>query len=441
MDDRQLALIIAEKAAEKGGTVYYVGGCVRDRLLGRECKDIDIEIHGLTSEETESILDSVGERLEYGKSFGIYSIRNSSIDIALPRGSKGTDPFAGTSEASRHRDLTINALMEKVLTGEITDHLGGVNDLKIGIIRHVDDDTFVEDPLRVFRAAQFAARFSFDIAEDTVSLCRNTDVSEIPPERIMSETEKALMKSERPSVYFESLRRMGKLDKWFPEAAALIGVPQNREFHLEGDAWTHTMLVLDEAAKRREKVKYPLGFMMSALCHDFGKPVCTTEENGVVHSYGHETEGLPVVQRFLERLTNEKKLTDYVLNMTELHMEPNIMARARSKMKKTNKLYDQATEPFDLIQLSICDGLGKLPQCSDTEEFLMQRYEKYKAIMARPYVMGRDLIEAGIEPCEEFAELLAYAHKLRLAGCDKENTLRQSIAYAGKVLKIGSDKK
>lgn len=105
-------------------------------------------------------------------------------------------------------------------------------------------------------------------------------------------------------------------------------------------------MVLDEAAKRRDIARYPLGFMMSALCHDFGKAVCTTEVNGVIHSYSHETEGLPLVQQFLERITTETKLIKYVLNMTELHMTPNIMAGARSKLKSTNRLFDSAVESF-----------------------------------------------------------------------------------------------
>ena len=229
---------------------------------------------------------------------------------------------------------------------------------------------------------------------------------------------------------------MGQLEVWFAEIKALIGVRQNTKYHREGDVWTHTMMVLDEAAKRRDIVKYPLGFMMSALCHDLGKAVCTTVTDGVVHSYGHETEGLPVVQSFLKDLTAETKLKKYVLNMTKLHMEPNKMARAGSRLKKTNKLFDSAVEPFDLIQLSICDGLGKLPRCSDSEEFLMQRYNRFNEIMSRPYVMGRDLIEAGLVPGKNFTQILAYAHKLRLAGCDKENALRQSLAYARTVLKI-----
>ena len=253
----------------------------------------------------------------------------------------------------------------------------------------------------------------------------------------MAELEYILMNAEKPSEYFERLRESALLDEGYPELKALIGVPQNRAYHLEGDAWTHTMLVLDEAAKRRDIVRYPLGFILSALCHDFGKAVCTTvSEDGTVHSYGHETAGLPAVRAFLERIHAEKKLCEYVLNMTELHMEPNIMAHARSKMKKTNKLFDSAIEPFDLIQLSICDGLGKLPQCGDTEDFLMQRYQAFNEIMSRPYLTESDLIKAGLAPSEAFSEILGYAHKLRLAGFDKGNQLRQSIAYARSVLKI-----
>jgi len=189
----------------------------------------------------------------------------------------------------------------------------------------------------------------------------------------------------------------------------------------------------------RDKVRYPLGFLLAALCHDFGKAVCTTEIDGVIHSYGHETAGLPLVQQFLERITTETKLIQYVLNMTELHMQPNIMAAARSRLKSTNKLLDRAVEPFDLIQLSVCDGLGKLPPCGETESFLMQRYEQFTAIMARPYVMGKDLIAAGLQPGVQFSEILSYAHKLRLAGIEKENALRQSLAYARKMRKENPD--
>lgn len=450
MTDAELARHVAQRAEKLGGCVYYVGGCVRDKLLGCENKDIDIEVHGISSTALEEILNAAGTCIKIGKSFGIYGVKGYSVDIALPRtehpigtGHKDfavtADPFMGTCEAARRRDFTINSLMENVLSGEIIDHFGGQTDLQKGVLRHIDDITFAEDPLRVLRAAQFAARFDFSIAAETVALCRNIDLSPLSGERIMLEMEKALLKSNKPSIFFEQMKRMQQLNVWFPELKALIGLSQNQEHHREGDAWTHTMMVLDEAAKKRGSVQYPLGFMLSALCHDFGKAVCWTEVNGVIHSYRHETEGLPLVQQFLTRITTENKLIQYVLNMTELHMAPNIMAGARAKLKSTNKLFDSAAEPLDLIQLSICDGLGKIPQCRDTEEFLMQRYRKFREIMAKPCVMGRDLIEAGLKPGEQFSEILAYAHKLRLAGCDKDSALRQSLAYARKVLKVTSN--
>lgn len=243
-----------------------------------------------------------------------------------------------------------------------------------------------------------------------------------------------LLESEKPSEYFENLRHERKLDGFFTELKGLINLPQNEHYHKEGDVWTHTMLVVDEASKRRDIVKKPFGFMLSALCHDFGKIVTTEKVNGIIHAYGHEKEGLPLVKSFLERLSVNQEIIDYVLNMTEYHMLPNIMAEAKSRTKNTNKLFDSAAEPFDLIQLAICDGLGKIPQKNDSEEFLMIRFSKFTEIMSRPYVIKEDLINAGIT--ERLDEVLAHSHKMRLAGFDKENSLRQTVAYARKVLKI-----
>lgn len=253
----------------------------------------------------------------------------------------------------------------------------------------------------------------------------------------MDELKSALLYSEKPSEFFDKLRDSGTLENKLPELYALVGVPQNSNYHKEGDAYTHTMMVIDEAAKRRDDAKNRLGFMLSALCHDFGKAVSTTvSEDGTVHSYCHETEGMPIVKGFMERFTDDSELTDYVLNMTKLHMEPNIMANARSKIKKTNRLFDSSAEPYDLILLSICDGFGKIPQNIGSEEFLMQRYYAFLEIMSHPYVTERDLTDADIAQDEKLPKILEYSHKLRLAGVEKDNALRQSIAYARSVLKI-----
>lgn len=443
--DIQAARTIAEQVAKKGGAVYYVGGFVRDKLAGRENKDVDIEVHGIRPKELEEILDSLGQRLTIGESFGIYGLKGYSLDIAMPR--KETmrgqghrdfdicvDPFIGLRGAALRRDFTVNALMENVLTGETVDLFGGIADLQAGILRHINSETFAEDPLRVLRGAQFAARFGFTVAPETVALCRKMPLCHLPRERIMGELEKALLKAERPSVFFAVLREMDQLGDWFPEVQALIGVEQNTNYHTEGDVWNHTMLVLDEVAALRSRVENPLGLMLSALCHDFGKIVGTTVTDGVAHAYGHEIKGLPLVERFMKRLTGETALIRYVLNLAEFHMKPNMMAAAGSALKATNKLFDSVEEPSALIALSIADGKGTLSPKGyiSHEEFLQKRLEIYREYMARPYVMGRDLIEAGLRPGKEFSAILTHAHKLRLAGVSKKNALRQCLAMANK---------
>ena len=167
--DKLTAEKIAAAVADRGGRAYYVGGYVRDLLCGRENKDIDIEIHGISPADLEEILDDFGERIAIGESFGIYNIKGYHIDIAMPRkeNARGSghrdfdisvDPFIGTKDAAKRRDFTVNALMQDVISGEVIDHYGGTDDLNSGILRHVSDDSFPEDPLRVLRAAQFAAR-------------------------------------------------------------------------------------------------------------------------------------------------------------------------------------------------------------------------------------------------------------------------------------------
>ncbi|MCI7618313.1 MAG: tRNA nucleotidyltransferase [Firmicutes bacterium] len=440
---------IAEKIAymvgEKGGRAFYVGGFVRDKILGIDNKDVDMEVHGIKPEELLDILTEVGEPLSYGRSFGIYSLRGHDIDVAMPRRERAigkghrdfevlVDPFIGTEAAARRRDFTINAIMEDVLTGELVDHFGGMQDLKKGIIRHIDTETFVEDPLRVFRAAQFASRFGFSVADETMELCRGMDLSSLSRERVEDELKKALLKGKNPSIFFEVLRRAGGLDAWFPELKALIGLEQDPKFHPEGDVWTHTMEVLDRAAAYRSVAEKPYAFMLLALTHDFGKALTTEKINGRIHSYDHEIKGLTLIEEFLRRITNEKDVISYVLNMVPLHMKPNVAAASKSAVKVTNRMFDRAEAPVDLIYFAMSDKpvmSGDNPFTGDPD-FLFERYKIYKETLAKPYVTGRDLVEAGLEPGEYFAEVLAYAHKLRLAGIEKEDALKQTLAYARK---------
>ena len=440
--NRDMARRLAEAVRKCGGTAYYVGGYVRDRLLQTENKDIDIEVHGIDADTLARVLDSLGERLSIGESFGIFALKGYGIDIAMPRRERAigmghrdfetfTDPFIGTYEAAKRRDFTIGALMMDVLTEEITDHFGGADDLKNGVLRHVCTQTFTEDPLRVLRMAQFAARFGFSSAEETMALCRTMSLSHLSRERVWEELRKALLKAPKPSVFFDVLRRADQLDDWFPEVGALIGVEQNPDYHAEGDVFNHTMMVLDEAAAYRGDVSDPLGFMLTALCHDFGKTVCTQVIDGKLCSRHHETLGLPLVERFLLRLTNESRIIAYVMNLTEHHMRPNAIAAFGSSVKATNKMFDSVRAPRDLFYFAKADHFGRISTLAAPfrEEFLLERLRIYEDTMSQPYVMGRDLLAAGLKAGPHFSALLAHAHKLRLAGIKKEEALKQTLAY------------
>jgi len=438
---------IAQAVSKKGGTAYYVGGYVRDELMQIENDDIDIEIHGIECDTLEKILDSAGERIEIGKSFGIYNLKGLNVDFAMPRkeyalgmGHKDfkidTAPHIGTEKAAGRRDFTVNAIMKNVLTGEIVDHFGGMEDIKKGVIRHVNNKSFAEDPLRVLRGAQFASRFEFEIAEETIALCKKMDLTQLSKERVFDEMKKALLKAEKPSLFFENLRKADALGFWFREVYSLIGAEQSKLYHKEGDVWNHTMMVLDEAAKRRDNAQKPLWFMIAALCHDFGKPISTESINGVLRSYNHEINGVPVIVEFLQRITSEKNLIKYVVNLTELHMRPNKMAADKSGIKATNKLFDKTFFPIDLLELSASDRFGKIPRPENNENeiFLKERLKIYNEYMSRPYVEGKDLIKEGIEPGESYKKLLEYAHNLRLAGVSKDEALKQTIAMYKKEL-------
>lgn len=440
--DMALSVQIARAVRDAGGRACYVGGFVRDRLMGIECKDIDIEVSGIAPAALRRALSEIGNVYEKGASFGVLGIRGSGVDIAMPRtesrtGARHTDfdvcvqPDLPPREACRRRDFTINAMMQDVLTGEILDFYGGRQDLTDRVIRCVCPETFVEDALRAFRGAQFAARLNAQIDSVTLSLCRSMDVSQLSVERIFGETEKALLKADHPSVYFDSLRRMDHLKESFPEIQALIDVPQNPIHHPEGDVFAHTMLVLDSAARLRAQARQPLAFMLAALVHDVGKITATqVQADGRITAYGHEVLGLADVERQLRRITNNKQLIACVLNHVQLHMRPNMLAAANSKKRKSREMFDLSMCPEDLILLSRADASGKLdaPYDDRNEAWLRLRLRDYYDCIARPMVTGKDLIAAGIAPGIGFADAIHRARLLHFSGQEKRNALKQVLA-------------
>lgn len=451
--DKELSLKLAYDISLIGGKAYYVGGYVRDSYLGINNKDIDIEVYGVTADRLRNILNKYGEVLEHGKSFGVFGIKGYDIDISIPRterctGSKHTDfdvtfdPFLSVEEGAKRRDLTINAMMYDIANDELVDPYNGKQDLDLGIIRYVNKETFIEDPLRVLRVAQFASRFNnMQVSPDTIELCSTIDISTLSKERVYTELEKALMKSKQPSIFFNILKQMNQLNVWFPEVEQMIGVPQSSIHHQEGDVYTHTMLVIDNLATMyRDISDMPMALILSGLCHDMGKIVATTITDDGVHSYNHEHEGLDLTFNCLHRITRETKIINTVLNTVELHMRPHQLFNSKSKIKKTNKLFDDATVPEDLIRLAHCDTLSakkenNLEKTLATNElnFLLERYQRYLNCTKDNYIIGKDLINGGCKPGKYFSEVLSLAHKLQLAEVPIEQAWPQVLGLAKKL--------
>ncbi|WP_455542082.1 CCA tRNA nucleotidyltransferase [Intestinibacter sp.] len=431
----EIATKIATKVSDMGGRTFLVGGYVRDEILGIETKDIDIEVHGIEVDTLVNILESIGDVQKIGASFGVFNLKGYDIDIAMPRKEKSSgnghkdfeiyvDSFIGYKEAAIRRDFTMNSLMKDVLTGEVIDSFGGIEDLKNKNIKHINDVSFCEDSLRVFRAAQFASRFEFFVDKETIKLCSTMDVSSLAFERVFEELKKALLKAEKPSIFFTTLRDMNQLSFWFKEIEDLIGIKQSQIHHPEGDVFTHSMMVLDEAAKLRSQAENKLAFMLAALCHDFGKTITTKVRKGKLTAYGHELESVNIAKAFLSRLTNKISLKKEVLNLVKLHMKPNQMYNS-SKKKSMMKLWDDAIHPADLILLAKADSLGRgiKKDYTEIENTLRASLKDYKKLMQEPEVSGKDLISLGLKPGVQFSEYIKLGHKLHLSGLNKEEIL------------------
>ena len=239
-----------------------------------------------------------------------------------------------------------------------------------------------------------------------------------------------LLTSDRPSQYFRQLQNSGDLNARLPELAACVGVPQNPIYHPEGDVFEHTLLVIDCAAELRDQAVNPLGLMLSALTHDLGKALATeVHPDGRITAYGHEQLGIEPCRQLVSRLTDDQTLIDYAVNMTWLHMRPNMLAEAKSRRKKTRQLFDLSVCPEDLILLSRADASGKLDKPYDPglEAFLRERLKDYRNILTRPMVTEADLLTAGVAPGPDLEACLVRARQLHLSGQERPRALRQVL--------------
>ncbi|MEP6742350.1 MAG: hypothetical protein ABJB61_07610, partial [bacterium] len=305
---------LAEAVRNAGGRALLVGGCVRDLLMKIEPTDWDLEVYGIEPVKLRALLDESGPVNVVGEAFTVYKL-DADLDVSLPRRERKSgrghrafaiegDPMMSIEDATRRRDFTINAILQDPLTEEIIDPFNGRADIKAKLLRVVSNETFAEDSLRVLRAAQLAARFEFDIAPETIELCRAIDVTDLPAERVWGEMEKLLLRSRQPSIGLKWLRNLRVIDQLSPEIKALFDVPQDPEWHPEGDVFIHTGLVIDGARELINDLPYAkqVTVMLAALAHDFGKPATTEFVDGRLRSRGHEEAGVAPTESFLDRL-------------------------------------------------------------------------------------------------------------------------------------------
>ncbi len=442
MNQSEMIRTIAQRAHDLGGRALLVGGCVRDGLLSIPCYDIDCEIHGIAPDMLRAMLGKFGEIDETGSAYGIYTVKGMGLDIALPRQEMRTGPghkdFAvsvnpdlSPEAAAARRDFTVNAIMRDALTGEYVDPYGGMDDLKKGVLRAVPGGQFEEDPLRVLRGAQFAARFHLTPDEETIQKMRSMPVTNLSAARVWAETKKALEMADTPSVFFRILEKAGALDYWFKELAALRKAPQNPVYHPEGDAFEHTMMVLDEAAQIRNRMQDPLAFMLAALCHDLGKAVSTKKnEKGAWASVGHEDTGVPLCEKMLARLGISRNVITYVQNMCALHMRVHTCYYGKARISRTNVLFDESISPEELSWLVVCDsrGTGKPRSDADIEEaFIFERLAAYQQVLAAGMPSAHMLMDMGMKPGPEIRKALIYARAQRLCGKELNQACREAV--------------
>jgi tRNA nucleotidyltransferase (CCA-adding enzyme) len=452
-------MALARVIHDAGGRALLVGGCVRDELMGNKPKDWDLEVYRVAPARLRAILDGFGSVNAVGEAFTVYKLGHD-LDVSIPRRERKSgrghrafviegDPAMSVEEATRRRDFTINAILRDPLTGEVIDPFGGRRDISSRVLRAVSADTFVEDSLRVLRAAQFAARFGFQIEPETVALCRTMDLSDLPAERVWGELEKLLLRARLPSVGLNWLKELRAVEKVFPEIQSLIGVPQDPEWHPEGDVFIHTLLVVDRGRELIDELPYArqVTVMLATLAHDFGKPATTEFLEGRWRSRGHEEAGVEPATRFLDRL-NVHTIDGYdvrrqVVSLVREHLKPGEFYKKRDEVGDgAFRRLARRCEPDLLYRVAKADSLGRNAEWvprdkwydAEAQEWFLQRVKELKVEQRPPdpLLLGRHLLELGMPPGPRMGEIARAVYEMQLDG--RVQTLEEAIGEAKKLL-------
>ena len=443
---------MAQPARDHGGRALIVGGWVRDRLRGSPTTDIDLEVFGIPQERLRELLMLFGRVEAVGQSFAVYKlvvpVAQDPIDVALPRrdsksgrGHKGFevvgDPSMSFEEAARRRDFTINAISWDPLTNEYVDPFDGRTDLERRLLKAVDESTFGEDSLRVLRAVQFAARFEYALDDDTAALCRRIPLDDLPAERVWGECEKLLLRARRPSIGFALALDLGVVERLLPELKPLVGCEQEPDWHPEGDVWTHTLMVIDQARALNEDLDRPqlITIMLGAVCHDLGKPATTELIDGRIRSLNHEDAGVGPTTRLLDRLNVHTidgfDVRSQVIGLVAHHLKPGMFHKAGNVSDGAFRRLAQKVDLELLARLARADCRGRSGDfdCSAMDWFIARaRALGVEHEPPKPILLGRHLLELGVQPGPRMGEILRRVYEKQLDG--EVQTLDQGIAEA-----------
>jgi tRNA nucleotidyltransferase/poly(A) polymerase len=418
---RTRALDIAAKLRANAYQAWFVGGCVRDLVLGREPKDFDIA----TDARPDQIIELFPGANLVGAQFGVVLI--DGVEVATFRSDHAYDdgrhPGSVVFEKNARedvlrRDFTINALLldpDAVLepdhASKVIDYTGGLDDLRRGIICAIGDPgrRFEEDHLRMLRAIRFAARFGFDIEADTMAAIQrlHANIRRVSGERIREELVRILTEGHARRG-FELLDESGLLAEIMPEVAAMKGVLQPPEFHPEGDVWVHTMMMLDMLPERP-----PATLAVGVLLHDVGKPP-TFRVAERIRFDGHVHAGEKIACDILKRLKFSNAEIEQVIALVANHMRFSDVKDMRESTVKRFLRLPKFEEHLELHRMDCLCSNGNL----ENYEFMKQRFEESPPEQLRPprLLTGDDLIEAGYKPGPQFGKMLEAAEDAQLEG-------------------------
>lgn len=421
---------------------FVVGGFVRDALLEKPSKDIDIEVFGRSVDDLVAILRRLGRVDLVGKSFGVIKVTMrgcDTVDFSLPRRDSKTGPghrgfeaevdaTMSLREASTRRDFTINALYYDPRRKVVLDCHQGARDLEEQRLRAVDKTTFCDDPLRVLRAMQFSARFGYRADSELIELSRSMidSFSELPGERVGEEWLKWGQKSTRPSLGLKFLVECGWI-RHFPELDRIRDVPQDPEWHPEGNVFQHTSHCCDALVELPEwqgaSPQDRLVLLLAILLHDIGKAETTDrvvrQGRERIVSPGHEGVSANLAPDFLKPLKLAKVIEERVVPLVANHMIHFEQPTDRAVRRLAHRLKPETIENLVTVMTADSHGRPPLPKSIPRNvELLLDKSRSMALAQAapQPILQGRDLLELGYQPGPELGVILREAFAAQLEG-------------------------